>query len=325
MLNRPTKKIFILGCERSGSTWISNLLDANPQVITYLEPFADYANLFLSFPPRYIYQDVLEEDQKKSIDEIFSKLYFLKYAYSYKPGKSPFRRHLDRKLFRYISSTEKRTLFELLSLNNLSQSVKYGPDEILTEVIKELRLNLKVGVLNQCFPNASYIVAIRHPQLQVESILEWFSKGRLVELRRNLSYFRYQITLNPRYKEIEKWLSNSSQNEIEKMLFAYWVINYDTLMEDLQRLATNFVVVKNESLITEGLEVFQELDEFNNVSVRDYYKDSTSIRNSKKNPVNTFRESKQYLSAKMENLSRSKLLEELMITYESRSINLYFG
>ena len=44
--------VFLLGCERSGSTWLANIFDAHPDVELWMEPFADYAELFPAVPDR---------------------------------------------------------------------------------------------------------------------------------------------------------------------------------------------------------------------------------------------------------------------------------
>ena len=43
MADRSMRPVFILGCERSGSTWLGNIFDAHADVEFWMEPFADYA------------------------------------------------------------------------------------------------------------------------------------------------------------------------------------------------------------------------------------------------------------------------------------------
>jgi hypothetical protein len=47
--------VLILGCERSGSTWLSNILDSHPHVEFIMEPFVPRASLFPGFPGRNTY------------------------------------------------------------------------------------------------------------------------------------------------------------------------------------------------------------------------------------------------------------------------------
>ncbi|MFB6263109.1 MAG: hypothetical protein ABEL76_05710, partial [Bradymonadaceae bacterium] len=51
--------------------------------------------------------------------------------------------------------------------------------------IKEVRLNFKVALLTSLFPEAVFLVIVRNPLAQIDSMLRLFDRGELVYLERS--------------------------------------------------------------------------------------------------------------------------------------------
>ena len=102
MSERHLPPIFILGSERSGSTWLANIFDAHPGVEFYMEPFADYAGIFPEVPGRNIYIDEVDHGMKQKVRAGYNQLHQLKYPMSYKRNRALCFKRLDRYLFNTI-------------------------------------------------------------------------------------------------------------------------------------------------------------------------------------------------------------------------------
>lgn len=325
MKGNHTKKLFILGCERSGSTWLTNIFDANNKAICYMEPFADYANLFRSFPPRYIHMDKADDTTILRVSKEIKSLYDIKYPYFYKPGKNRHLIKLDHYLIYPQSSLRSKQSFRLLNLNHDQVVPKARYEEIEVEIIKELRLNFKVGFLKQMFPESKVLVSIRHPILQVNSILSWFEKGNLSELRRNLEYFFSSINTQNRFKQFEDLLAKADMKNMRTALYLYWIINYEVLIEDLVGNKIDYEIIKNEDLISNGLDVLENgFSSYLDEASYEYYRTSSTHSIKESSPTNTNRDSKNYLIEKMSSLTKiDSSLEWLKEQYESKAMAFY--
>lgn len=319
---KHTQKVFILGCERSGSTWLSNIFDASGEVLFYMEPFADYANLFPSFPPRYLYLDEISEAELNRINNIFDCLLDLKYPHLYKPGASSILLQLDKLRNRLF---ERNRVDTLLSLNKREKTVKKPLSEVKMEVVKELRLNFKVGVLNKTFPDAKYMVSIRNPLLQINSIESWMKKGRMIDLTRTLEYFHYAISIHRRFDSFKNLYQGWEKFSLSQKLMTYWVINYDILLQDLDLFNMDYQIVKNEDLILNGLSEIGMPDLTKDSDVKKYFRRSSTDGGAIKNPINTNRNSIEYLNSQYELMEKNKwIIDAVCSKYDSRAIQLYF-
>ncbi len=86
--------VFILGCERSGSTWLSNIIDANPDVEFFMEPFATQIDIFPGFPERNFYLENCRDNLLEFLKGEYEKLPQMKYLF-YKRGNHFYIRILD--------------------------------------------------------------------------------------------------------------------------------------------------------------------------------------------------------------------------------------
>ena len=307
---------FVLGCERSGSTWVSNVLDAHPGIEFYMEPFADYAGLFPGFPDRNTYIG----DQSTSLAAVlrkgYSELSRSKYLLAYAPGRSPNWKRLDRflisvhtslaKLLRHQPATSVRR-FELLSLNQKKvpvwQQVRKDKDCSL-QVTKELRLNFKIGLFRKVFPEAKFVVVVRHPGAQVSSILKMFEAGHLGELKRSLPGFFACLGNSRRFDQYADVCRHLANKEISaEVLLWWWLVNYQTSIEDCKRHNADYMVVFHEDLSASPDDEYQRICSFLGIDytedVRDYVQRSSAppgrARDSASgSPLDTVRDSSSY-------------------------------
>lgn len=270
------EKVFVLGCERSGSTWLSNIFDANPNLLAYLEPFGEFAGFFSRIPPRYCHVDAQDKDISSRFLEVVDNLYYHKYCYLYKPGGRKFFSKLDHYMMRYDRSVIRVKNFRQLNMNAIPVRIKNPTGSIKIELIKELRLNLKVGLLQSSFPQATYFVTIRNPVHQVASMQKWIEKNALTELRRQLVYFLTSLLDQKRFSKYWDVLDRSREESLEFKLLVYWIINYDFLIEDLIRYNLKFEIIKKEELSEQGLSHYPLLTELMSEESYDYFNYSTT-------------------------------------------------
>lgn len=299
---------FILGCERSGSTWLSNVLDAHPDIEFFMEPFADYAGIFPGFPSRNLY---LESHNNTLIDLVkhgYTQLPKMKYPLFYKRGKSVYQKFIDNFFvncygiarrttkFRFPNKIEQ---FQLLNLNTskvpIRQQIRKNrlPKVIAT---KELRLNFKIGLLHKAFPEAKYIIIIRHPGAQIASILKLFKRSSLGELKKSLYSFFDSIYNTNRFDKYHKLQEHFMVNsEMPDMLLLWWLINYEILIEDCKRYGVDFGVVYHEELSESPESEFHRIFTFLGINyppvVKDYIIASSTKGHTVSSPVDTVRNS----------------------------------
>jgi hypothetical protein len=309
------KRIFILGCERSGSTWLSNIIDAHPQVEFFMEPFADYAGLFPGFPGRNTYLSAENEGLANLVRAGYRQLYLIKYPLLYKPNRPLYLKRLDRFLINKYQKFEKLLKihgslridqYKLLHLYNSKIPISNHPPKNYSqpiEVTKELRLNFKVGLLAHAFPGSKYIVIIRHPGAQISSVKNLFQRGHLGELNRSLVSFIDCIKEHSRFKNYWPVIDELSwENDLENKLILWWLINYEILLEDIRVNQLDYLVIHHEELSQEPRQVTKQLFEFCGLTfdeaVRDYLDSSShsSLNKQDENfsPVDTTRNSADY-------------------------------
>ena len=253
--------VFLLGCERSGSTWLANIFDSHPDVELWMEPFADYAGLFPGLPDRNGWLGEATPALEAALREGYARLPGLKYPLLHRPGGSLQLRRIEQTLLRSARRWLHRGLrmnlaalerYELLQLNALETPVAQLTRKRAAagcQITKELRLNFKVGLLRGCFPEARFIVAVRHPGAQLASILGWMERGRLGELTRALAPFEARVHEQKRLAPFAKALEDlPSAGTREGRLAAWWAINYSVLLGDLEACGVEHRVVHHEKL-----------------------------------------------------------------------------
>ncbi len=306
--------VFILGCERSGSTWLTNLFDAHPAVELFMEPFAPFARILPELPERNRVADETKLPLAALLREVYQKLPAMKYPYFYRPGKSLLWKRVDRFIWKFrgyarkgvrLARTTGMRRYSLLSLNAdntplaLQSKKRREPHRIVT---KELRLNFKVGLLHRAFPDAVCLLAIRHPGAQISSILRLFERGNLGELKQSLEGFREAVLKTEQalpYKELfaRVW----REDQPAEQLIVWWMINYDLLLRECKRLGVRYRVIYHEDLSEHPAEEFDAVLAFAGLSgakeVDNYLIASSTRQTQSESPVDTMRQSSDFYKA----------------------------
>jgi len=309
----PTTRnlVFVLGCERSGSTWLSNIFDSHPDVEFFMEPFADYAEIFRGVPERNIYIPSGSAQLRAIVEDGVRGLTAMKYSLLYNRNRPVFLKLVDRVLlwqysflYRHLRMrpVQKASRHALLNLNTAAIPVRRHFRKNANAsvwVIKDLRLALKVGLLSQVFPNAKYVVSIRDPGAQIVSILNLFKRGSLVELRKALPSFIECIQDNDRFRKYHELYAHFDwANDVETMLTIWWMINYNTLLEDLSGFGLEHMTVRHEIVSENPQGTVRDVLRFCGLDmdpqVESYVSQSSTSKQRVASPVDTYRSSAEY-------------------------------
>lgn len=302
------RKLFILGSERSGSTWLANIFDAHPDVEFIMEPFADYAAIFPDVAGRNIY---MKEGDKKSIEcvqEGYKGLTGLKYPLFYRRGRSLNWKYLDKivitgylflKKMARKKPSPRYNRYQLLNLNNkeirIKEQIRKRCEQVL-DVIKELRLNFKIGLVSAAFPGSKYLVCIRHPGAQISSVIKLFARESLGELHRALDSFIENIKDNNRFTCYRPMIAKyDAKNNIHELLCLWWFINYDVLFNDLRKSGCEFYTVFHENISENPVAEVKRILDFSGIEmsghVLAYLERSTRAKAGKNVNLDTNRDS----------------------------------
>ena len=307
---------FILGCERSGSTWLSNVLDAHPGIEFFMEPFADYTGLFPGFPSRNLYAEHHSDAMANAVSTGYDNLAGIKYPLFYSRKRSLRWKKVDKFIIdlytligkcQHFSAPDRVKQFELLNLNSVNTPIKWQVEknEVPALVVtKELRLNFKVGLLHRVFPQAKYIIVVRHPGAQVASIMKLFERGNLGEFRRSLLSLYAHLLAYSRFDKYSNYYKClDGENATHEMLLLWWLINYETIIEDCKRYKVDYRIVYNEDLSEHPEEEYRQIFSFLELDytqdVQAYISHSTTGPTGKSSaavfsPVNTVRDSSKH-------------------------------
>lgn len=273
------RDLFLLGTERSGSTWLANILDAHPAVDLVMEPFADYAGLFPEIPDRNVCVEHGSAELCRALQAGYARLPGFQHPWLYRPGRSPWLRRGEQRAVQGLRRVlrrgaglspqrlERYVLLQLNSLETPSAHLTRKRRPAALRVTKELRLNFKVPLLREAFPEARFLVVLRHPGAQIASILAWMQRGRLGELSRALTGLRDAARGQERLRApAEALFTGSPEDGLVTALAAWWALQHAVLLADLERVGAPHTIVRYERLAqdagaeVEGLLGFAGLD-----------------------------------------------------------------
>lgn len=255
----------ILGTERTGTTWLSAILDAHPATEVHMEPLAAGVAAVPGWPGRWTHLTGSAPEGVQRVQEGFAELPRRKYGLLHSRGGSRWSRHLDRGLVAVASGLRRtfgvplpRRLDAYRELNAHRARVPVGrfPKEDpapTVRVAKELRMNLQVGLLATAFPELRAVVTTRHPGAQLESIQRLRSRGRLVELDAALPWFPPAVAGQERLQAFEPVLPDPDTASDLDLLATWLLVQYDVLGEDLDRHGVPHEIVRLEHLAGEPL------------------------------------------------------------------------
>jgi hypothetical protein len=224
--------LFILGIERSATTWVANLLEAHPATRVYVEPMSIYTSRFKQWPDRF--QEITETEEKARyfISEflilkqhkewLLTKWFENRYAWQFDLWFSNF-------LVRKKIATEAARDFSEINFHRKTQLSVSKSDKIELEVLKELRLNFNAHIIDEIDANATILIVVRNLFANIQSILKHIHQGGLTELK--LLLVRYYGVIN------------------EKSVYKYWRDSYNHLLEKLSQSSAEYLILQHTQLI----------------------------------------------------------------------------
>jgi hypothetical protein len=256
--------VFLLGTQRSGTTWLSNIFDSHPGCLHYYEPFAPAYRIFPYFPGEFRY--LLPPERELAIRlradlprliEYRSRLFDPVYATRRQFECEAWLMGKLETLGRRTSSGALRfaAQFNLLHLNRIGQQpvAWFEKTDVRLVAIKEVRLYFKAAFLASALPDASFVHVVRHPAAVVLSMDNFLRRGRLVEIRehigRMVETMREQEAL-ARYGPV---LDRVREGNLHDRLAAYWRIANEDLAAQLAVLPARSYPLVYEDLATDPL------------------------------------------------------------------------
>ena len=312
--------VFILGVERSGSTWLSNIFDSSEETLFFMEPFASFNKVFEGFPGRLLHASQADPFLKEVIQEGFEKLYACKYPLFDYHGAASWERRLTYQVLQAHASIARTlrmpppipyTRYQQINLNRLKNpALPQQKAEAFEKVVtKEVRLNFKVKLIAEVFEGSKFIVIIRNPLSQVHSILKLIDRGSLPQLRQSLYAFNDYSRSNGRFDKYRKVEAFAGDRSLLERAVNYWFVNYNTLIEDLEATGADYRVVRHEELSEEPVALARELFSFVGVefgeATKRYIQRSTTGKKEVASPVDTTRSSRAYYARALENARES--------------------
>ncbi|MEF8795089.1 MAG: sulfotransferase [Salinivenus sp.] len=306
--------LIILGVERSGSTWLANIIDAHPKSQLYMEPFAPRMELFPDFPDRLVYLRGLNQMLTEHIERGLNELGGAKYSLCHRRGKSRLRREFVYRALYPLQDLATRGIQKLgfaaplrhLRFKNLNKNRIENPylnrlPKTATPslvVFKELRLNFKVGMIRSLWPDAQVLVVIRNPLSQIASILRLINNGKLHDLRSALCVFIQHVREGRRFEKYRRGLSALNEDRLDQQATAYWFLMYGTLLEDLDRNGVSYRIVRHERLSQAPDQERRKILDFVGLreepQTREYVLRSSRGSNQRSSAMDTTRDSRSY-------------------------------
>lgn len=302
--------VFVLGTQRSGTTWLANILDSHPDCLHFYEPFAPAYGIFPYFPGEFIYLDPpatpiatrlrydlprLVERRSRLFDPVHaSRREFLAEAWLMGQIETWGRRTR-------LGAPAFATQFNLLHLNRIGQHpVVYFPkhENIRVTAIKEVRLYFKLPFLAATFPDAKFVHVLRHPAAVVNSMTSFLKRGRLVEIRAQIENFADTVGAQPRFEEYGELLSRIRHAPLPEKLAAYWRVANETLARDASAAGGRALPLVYERLASDPLARVSELFRWcglpESPATDEYVRDSSTSRSERKTVLDTNRVSATY-------------------------------
>jgi hypothetical protein len=234
--------VFLLGTQRSGSTWLANIFDASPEALLFMEPFAPAYGIFPEFPGASQFLDAPSPELTRLLKaDMPARLVQYKSLFSdnslYDPRAFRRERRLAELLRRFTRGPLYRRAirFQLLNLNRLDAAfappTKRAPAKMWA--IKELRLAGKIPLLRDAYPDASYVVIMRHPAATAHSILSWFRRSRLGELRADLETYLDDLAAQPAGEPYAPQIQRCRAGTPAHLISLYWRVSYEVMLAQL--------------------------------------------------------------------------------------------
>jgi hypothetical protein len=257
--------IFILGTQRSGTTWLANIFDSHPGCLHFYEPFAPAYGLFPYFPHEVTWLEPpaealaarLRHDLPRLVDvrsRLFDPVRASRRQFTFEAHLMGTIQRMCRRAHLPVPGFASQ--FNLVHLNRLGQHpfawfAKHA--HIDAVAIKEVRLYFKAAFLAEAFPQAKFVHVVRHPAGVVNSMNSYLKKGRLVEIRDNIGRFADTVGAQPRFAPYGPLLSRARAGTLPEKLATYWRVANETLAETLCGMRGRAYPLVYEELATDPL------------------------------------------------------------------------
>lgn len=252
--------VFVLGVERSATTWISNILEAHPNTCVYMEPLSRTVSGLKSWPRRFT---------KISDLDSYAKYFRQEFRNLRNRRRFLFTRYFDAGLAWKVDSTlatfvddnfnvSQASDFLELNFHRLNEDFKFPSKESSITVVKEVRLNYNVDLTKKINQDSKVIVPIRGYAPVIKSIKRHFKKGALVELKEDLM---------SRFGDIG-----------DRTIFKYWVSSYNKILKSMDSKNISYKILYHENYIQDVNKIFKVFDWLGLVhseSTRTYVKKSS--------------------------------------------------
>ena len=181
--------IFILGIERSATTWVANIVDHHPATEVYIEPLSCFTSRFKKWPGRFVYLENFDNKSayfKKQFALIAKNKHLFCTRFSNSREAWAIDLYLSDILVRKNMAGNRIKDFNELNFHRKDQRFFVKKEPPLHTVIKEVRLNFNAGLIAAIDAEAKVLIPIREMASCVRSILSQLEQGHLVELKKQL-------------------------------------------------------------------------------------------------------------------------------------------
>lgn len=243
--------IYILGTERSASTWVANILDHHPKMDVYMEPLSSFNSRFKDWPNRFTRfenPDRKADEFKKEFEILRNHNRFIltRLTDSHRAWQT------DLRLAQFLVSKKLAPdpVIDFLELNfhRKNRLITVKKKEPLQTVIKEVRLNFNAAMISALDDNPRIIVTIREMASCVNSMMKFIEQGYLIDLKRDLEI---------EYGEIDP-----------KILCQYWFESYSVLFETLEDHKIPYKIINHTELLKNSVSSTEEMFYFLDVSLQ---------------------------------------------------------
>lgn len=262
MFSHPVIKgrhIYIVGTQRSGTTWVGNVLNRSRDVMYFYEPFQQNLGLFDSIYSEGVLIRRPSEKFVASLRHQHSELFSLNER-SF--PLNMFLRYVMGTGINALSRTRGSAWRRLAVINQWTggkvREHLVAKNSILRPLIKETRLHLNLNLLKDAYPDCRTVLLLRHPYPVVESMIKWMARGHLMETKRHIEcafeVYRSQDEIYDAMPKAVQMMTGS----FKEALVAQWFITNDFALAASPMLLSYESVCKNPT--ERFAELFAEVD-----------------------------------------------------------------
>ncbi len=286
----PNSPVFIVGNQRSGTSWLANILNRSRFLSLYYEPFEKELGLFDDFPEEPIYLEAFSASLAARFLNDFDALLRKKKRLLRIDTKQGQAIHatifeLLHRLSGYGVSIKPRFVRQMRVLNQWHGRHLFAnfiqKDKAAAPLIKETRLHLKIEAILKELPESKMILLSRHPYPVIKSTVNWFAKGSLCEFRKKMDYFLDVYRTQHALKDYVEVVEKNINADIESKLLVHWIISNDHLMRVADKYPSRVLFLPYESLCKNTKDCVLELADFLQLDfseMKDYVMESSTTK-----------------------------------------------